>query len=257
MLANEAAPLALFRSATLTAGGARAQQPTPPGQPRTGPGGSAYVHASLTASRFGSGADEVFVVRTSRADTGARARRRVLSWVGRDRSGPLRCLDHGTSCGAAIRSSIRAIGNDLRTPPGPTSHGMRLNGTKQALEQLREPGRVLPGRARPGVRRPFDGRPRRRESRRPRGARRAAAAAGACRWTPGKTLARGIADCLPASGPVGAAAESAAPGRVQPMTTISCATSTRARSKSRRGERGGGEQELSCACSRTTTARRR
>jgi pimeloyl-ACP methyl ester carboxylesterase len=116
--------------------------PAPPEQASSGPGSRAYAHASLTASRFGSGADEVFVFEPAEP---APERAPVVvfchGWGGIDPAHYGAWITHIVRRGHTVVFPRYQV--DLRTPPASfTLHA--LNGTRQALEQLRTPGRVQP-----------------------------------------------------------------------------------------------------------------
>lgn len=116
--------------------------PVPPEQPDSGPGGRAYAHANITKSRFGSGADEVFVFEPAEP-TPERAPVVVFchGWAGIDPA------HYGAWITHIVRRGYTVVYPryqwDLRTPTASfTWHA--LNGTKLALEQLRAPGHVQP-----------------------------------------------------------------------------------------------------------------
>ena len=116
--------------------------PVPPEQAAGGPGSSAYVHASITASRYGSGADEVFVFEPA-DPTPERAPVVVFchGWLGIDPAHYGAWITHIVRRGYTVVYPRYQL--DLRTQPlNFTFHA--LNGTRTALEQLRTPGRVQP-----------------------------------------------------------------------------------------------------------------
>jgi pimeloyl-ACP methyl ester carboxylesterase len=116
--------------------------PVAPEQAASGPGSRAYAHASLTASKFGSGADEVQIFEPAEP-TPERAPVVVFchGWTAIDP------VHYGAWITHIVRRGYTVVfpryQTDFRTPPASfTWHA--LNGTKQALEQLRTPGHVQP-----------------------------------------------------------------------------------------------------------------
>jgi pimeloyl-ACP methyl ester carboxylesterase len=134
--------IATFATSTSTSTQAVPVSPLPPEQAASGPGSRAYAHASLTASRFGSGADEVQVFEPAEP-TPERAPVVVFchGWSAIDP------VHYGDWITHIVRRGYTVVfpryQTDFRTPPANfTRHA--LNGTKHALDQLRSPGHVLP-----------------------------------------------------------------------------------------------------------------
>jgi pimeloyl-ACP methyl ester carboxylesterase len=142
ILATWVAILATLTLSTAVAPSAPQSAPTPPEQPSSGPGSSAYAHASLTTSRFGSGADEVWVFEPA-GPAPERAPVVVFchGWAGIDPAHYGAWITHIVRRGHTVVYPRYQV--DLRTQPlNFTWHA--LNGTRHALEQLRTPGRVQP-----------------------------------------------------------------------------------------------------------------
>jgi acetyl esterase/lipase len=121
---------------------AQSAPPTPPEQAVSGPGSSAYAHASLTTSRFGSGADEVHVFEPAEP-TPERAPVVVFchGWTATDPAIYGAWITHIVRRGYTV--VYPRYQRDFRTPPADfTRHA--LTGTRHALEQLRAPGHVPP-----------------------------------------------------------------------------------------------------------------
>jgi pimeloyl-ACP methyl ester carboxylesterase len=119
-----------------------APTPVPPEQASSGPGSRAYVHASLTTSRFGSGADEVHVFEPAEP-TPERAPVVVFchGWSATDPALYGAWITHIVQRGYTV--VYPRYQRDFRTAPADfTRHA--LTGIRHALEQLRTPGHVMP-----------------------------------------------------------------------------------------------------------------
>lgn len=116
--------------------------PTPPDQPAAGPGGRSYFHESVEASRFGSGAEEVYVFEAADPTP---------------KSAPVVVFAHGWGAidpdiyGAWIAHLVRRgytviyprYQADLRTPVRDFTRNA-LVATRRGLEELRSAGHVPP-----------------------------------------------------------------------------------------------------------------
>jgi pimeloyl-ACP methyl ester carboxylesterase len=116
--------------------------PMPPEQPSTGPGGTAYAHASVATSRLGSAAEEVYLFEP--ADPKPERAPVVIfchGWGGMDPDLYGAWITHIVRRGATVIYPRYQI--DLRTPVADFTPNA-LSATKRALEELRASGHVIP-----------------------------------------------------------------------------------------------------------------
>ena len=127
----------------LCAGAAHAvEKPTPPGQPKTGPGGAEYAHAKVTKSKLGKGGTKAWIFEPAEPAP---------------ETAPVVILLHGWGVWgpAAYKAWIRHLvrrGSIVIHPKYQSSHvtppsrmtGNAVEGIKNALAELKKPGHVRP-----------------------------------------------------------------------------------------------------------------
>ena len=119
-----------------------AQPPSPPEQPLGGPGGRAYAHEGVTASKLGSGAEEVYLFEPAEP-TPQRAPVVVFGhgWGGMSPNYYGAWIAHIVRRGSIV--IFPRYQADLRTPVRDfTPNAMAA--VRRALEELRAPGHVTP-----------------------------------------------------------------------------------------------------------------
>lgn len=116
--------------------------PTPPEQPENGPGGKSYAHARFTASRFGTGAEEVLIFEPAEP-TPERAPVVVFchGWAAMDP------VHYGAWITHIVRRGYTVVypryQADVRTRPVDFTR-YAVAGVRRALDELRAPGHVPP-----------------------------------------------------------------------------------------------------------------
>jgi pimeloyl-ACP methyl ester carboxylesterase len=116
--------------------------PTPPEQPLDGPGGRSYAHEAVTASRLGSGAEEVYLFEP--ADPAPESAPVVVfghGWGGMSPNYYGAWIEHIVRRGSIV--IFPRYQADLGTPVRDFTENA-LRATRDALEELRAPGHVAP-----------------------------------------------------------------------------------------------------------------